>query len=118
MKVRDLMSTQVTSIEPEAELSEALQIMLWSAIRHLPVVREGRVVGILSHRDILTRRGGNGTGWRLLGTGAPAAHSPHLRFGFTLDTRRAERELGFTPSDRVGLARAGDGALQLETTSL
>jgi nucleoside-diphosphate-sugar epimerase len=58
------------------------------------------------------------TGWRLMGTGAPAAHAPHLRYGFTLDTRRAERELRFSPSDHIGLARAGDGALQLETTSL
>ena len=43
--------------------------------------------------------------------------APHLRYGFTLDTRRAERELGFRPLDRIGLARAGDGALRLETAS-
>ena len=43
--------------------------------------------------------------------------APHLRYGFTLDTRRAERELGFRPLDRIGLARAGDGALSLETAS-
>ncbi len=42
---------------------------------------------------------------------------PALRFGFTLDTRRAERDLGFRPADRIGLARAGDGALRLETAS-
>jgi len=39
----------------------------------------------------------------------------HLRYGFTLDTRRAERELGFRPRYRIGLARAGDGGLRLET---
>jgi UDP-glucose 4-epimerase len=43
--------------------------------------------------------------------------APYLRYGFTLDTRRAERELGFRPLDRIGLARAGDGALRLETAS-
>lgn len=43
---------------------------------------------------------------------------PPLRFGFTLDTRRAERELGFRPGDRIGLARAGDGTSRLETASL
>jgi UDP-glucose 4-epimerase len=47
-----------------------------------------------------------------------AAEGPHLRYGFTLDTRRAERELGFHPRDRIGLARAGDGALHVETASL
>ena len=45
---------------------------------------------------------------------APSA----LRFGFTLDTSRAERELGFRPSDRIGLARAGDGALRVETAAI
>jgi nucleoside-diphosphate-sugar epimerase len=46
-----------------------------------------------------------------------AAVGPHLRYGFTLDTQRAEQELGFRPADRIGLARAGDGALTLETAS-
>jgi len=40
----------------------------------------------------------------------------HLRYGFTLDTRRAERELGFAPAYRIGLERAGDGVLRLETS--
>jgi len=40
---------------------------------------------------------------------------PHLRYGFTLDTSRAERELGFRPQYRIGLSRAGDGGLRLET---
>jgi hypothetical protein len=42
----------------------------------------------------------------------------HLRYGFTLDTRRAERELGFRPGYRIGLARAGDGALRLEAAPI
>lgn len=56
-------------------------------------------------------------GARMLGNDITeiAGSSPHLRHGFTLDTRRAERELGFRASYRVGLARAGDGALRLET---
>jgi UDP-glucose 4-epimerase len=57
-------------------------------------------------------------GARLVGRSFDAAlDGPHLRYGFTLDTRRAERELGFRPHDRIGLARAGDGALRLETAS-
>jgi UDP-glucose 4-epimerase len=57
---------------------------------------------------------------RLLGREAlpGAADAARLRFGFTLDTRRAERELGFRPINRIGLARAGDGSLRLETASL
>jgi nucleoside-diphosphate-sugar epimerase len=57
---------------------------------------------------------------RALGREAPpgASEAARLRFGFTLDTRRAERELGFRPADRIGLARAGDGSLRLETASV
>jgi nucleoside-diphosphate-sugar epimerase len=42
---------------------------------------------------------------------------PQLRYGFTLDTRLAERELGFRPRYRIGLERAGDGGLRLEVAS-
>jgi UDP-glucose 4-epimerase len=42
----------------------------------------------------------------------------HLCYGFTLDTSRAERDLGFRPGNRIGMARAGDGALRLETASV
>ncbi|MCG8591252.1 MAG: NAD-dependent epimerase/dehydratase family protein [Proteobacteria bacterium] len=40
----------------------------------------------------------------------------HLRHGFTLDTARAERELGFRPADRIGLAQDPDGRLRLEAS--
>jgi hypothetical protein len=39
-----------------------------------------------------------------------------LRYGFTLDTQRAARELDFRPHYHVGLAPAGDGRLRLETS--
>lgn len=42
----------------------------------------------------------------------------HLHYGFTLDTSRAERELGFRPGHRIGVARAGDGELRLETAPI
>jgi nucleoside-diphosphate-sugar epimerase len=58
------------------------------------------------------------SGARLLGVDEAAVDGAHLRYGFTLDTQRAERDLEFRPADRIGLARAGDGALQLETTSV
>jgi UDP-glucose 4-epimerase len=45
-----------------------------------------------------------------------ALDGDHLRYGFTLDTRRAERELRFSPAYRIGLERAGDGVLRLETS--
>jgi UDP-glucose 4-epimerase len=61
-----------------------------------------------------------GAAGRRFGMGPPdgSVVGSHLRFGFTLDTERAVQELGFHPRDRVGLARAGDGALRLETASV
>jgi nucleoside-diphosphate-sugar epimerase len=57
-------------------------------------------------------------GARLLGLGSDAlVPAAVLRYGFTLDTRRAERELDFRAGDRIGLAREGDGSLRLETAS-
>jgi len=44
-----------------------------------------------------------------------AVDGAYLRYGFSLDTRRAERELGFRPAYRVGLSRAGDGRVRVET---
>ena len=56
---------------------------------------------------------------RLLGVGAESVPfgGAALRYGFTLDTRRAERELDFRAADRIGLAREGDGSLRLETAT-
>lgn len=48
-------------------------------------------------------------------TSIPTIAGAHLHHGFTLDASRAEEELGFRPAYRVGLARAGDGELRLET---
>jgi nucleoside-diphosphate-sugar epimerase len=55
----------------------------------------------------------------MLGLGGlgPTAEGAHLRYGFTLDTRRASRDLGYAPSYRIGLERAGDGLLRLETSA-
>jgi hypothetical protein len=46
---------------------------------------------------------------------ATSLDGPLLRHGFTLDTTRAQRELDFRPGYRIGLARAGDGQLRIET---
>ncbi len=51
------------------------------------------------------------------GRGGPLLHGEHLRYGFTLDTGLAGRELGYFPAYRIGLSRAGDGVLRLETSA-
>jgi nucleoside-diphosphate-sugar epimerase len=44
-----------------------------------------------------------------------AIDPPRLRYGFSLDTGRAQTQLGFQPGYRIGLSRAGDGKLRIET---
>jgi CBS domain-containing protein len=46
------MSRDPKTIEPEASTEDALNRMLHGGFRHLPVLDEGRVVGMLSLRDI------------------------------------------------------------------
>jgi len=52
MRVRDLMSTKPITVEPATPMLEARQRMLEERIRHLIVVDDGRVVGIITDRDI------------------------------------------------------------------
>src|SRR5690606_2550104 len=49
---RDLVTADPLTIEADATVGDALD-MLWSLdVRHLPVVRGGKVVGMLSDRDV------------------------------------------------------------------
>ena len=50
--VRDVYSRDLISIEPEGDLDEALQLMARHQVRRLPVVEDGRLVGIVAQADI------------------------------------------------------------------
>jgi len=50
--VKDIMTRNVHSISPEATVEEATDIMSTHQVRRLPVVRENRLVGMLSLGDI------------------------------------------------------------------
>jgi len=43
---------------------------------------------------------------------------PYLRYGMSLDTRRAAEAFDFTPRYRVGVARAGDGVMRVEAVAI
>jgi|GEM_PF-937907 len=57
MRVREVMtSARLATVRPGDTLPLAAQIMVWSNARHLPVVRNGEVVGVVSQRDLLGRQ--------------------------------------------------------------
>lgn len=52
MDVRDLMARVVVTLDADDHLDLAEDIMQLGRIRHLPVVADGQLVGILSQRDL------------------------------------------------------------------
>lgn len=52
MLVSDVMTKSVVSIPPEMTLKEAHGILRDRGIRHLPVVKDGSLIGIVSDRDL------------------------------------------------------------------
>ncbi|ETW99490.1 MAG: hypothetical protein ETSY1_14815 [Candidatus Entotheonella factor] len=64
MYVKDYMQAVIMTVSPNDMLSTARHIMDDLFIRHLPVLHEGRLVGLLSDRDIRQA--------------APANHGSHI----------------------------------------
>ena len=52
MLVRDIMKTEVITVAAGATIEQARLLMLDHAIRHLPVLEEGRLVGVVTDRDV------------------------------------------------------------------
>ena len=52
-RVKDVMTPEVITVHPEQTLHECMEIMIDSHIRHLPVVLDERVVGVISIGDVL-----------------------------------------------------------------
>ncbi|MDP3564506.1 MAG: CBS domain-containing protein [Methanoregula sp.] len=53
MQVRDIMSRDLITLPPEAPVIEALKIMSAQDIGRIPVVRDDKVIGIVTRTDIL-----------------------------------------------------------------
>jgi CBS domain-containing membrane protein len=53
IQVREIMSTDLVTLTEDETLAHAQRCMARGRIRHLPVVRDGKLVGLLTHRDLL-----------------------------------------------------------------
>ena len=60
--VRDLMSQPAVTVAPTGPLREVIQLMEAKNIRHVAVVDSGRLLGLLSHRDVLRSQEGSLSG--------------------------------------------------------
>ena len=52
VKVDEIASRDLVTVEPEQDLDEALALMASHQVRRLPVVEEGRLVGMLAQADV------------------------------------------------------------------
>ena len=60
--VGEVYSRDLISVEPDKDLEEALQLMARHQVRRLPVVENGRLVGIVAQADIALRENEKKTG--------------------------------------------------------
>ncbi len=56
MKAADLMTRSVKTCAPEANIRDVMAEMTRSRVRHLPVVRDGKLCGIISIGDVVKNR--------------------------------------------------------------
>jgi CBS domain-containing protein len=51
--IRDIMKSKVVSVSADDTLWTVKEIMELGSVRHLPVVRKGELIGVVSQRDLL-----------------------------------------------------------------
>jgi CBS domain-containing protein len=50
--VGEIASGEIVTVDPEQELEEALELMAKHQVRRLPVVENGRLIGVLAQADV------------------------------------------------------------------
>jgi CBS domain-containing protein len=54
--VREIMTPRVVAVQPSDGIDESLQVMTAQRVRHLPVIEQGELVGIVSMGDLVKRK--------------------------------------------------------------
>lgn len=53
LEVRDVMTSNLITVTPQHTIPECMSLMTMHRIRHLPVIAEGVVIGLISVRDVM-----------------------------------------------------------------
>jgi len=121
-RVRDAMTANPRAAEPSMLLGEAAQLMKSEHIGALPVVEKGRLVGVLTDRDIVVRVVAEGRDAQSVQVGdiasrelVTAAPDQPLDEALRLMARRRVRRLPVVDGERlVGMLAQADVALESE----
>ncbi|HSP79377.1 MAG TPA: CBS domain-containing protein [Myxococcaceae bacterium] len=89
LNVEELMVRDVITLKEDDSLDRGDDLMSQNEIRHLPVVREGKLVGLVSHRDLIRALARHE---RTPGTPMPTVGAVMTRGVETLKPRSAVRE--------------------------
>lgn len=106
MRVRDVMEQDFDVVRPDQSLREAAHLMLRRGVSMLPVQQDGRLVGLISRRDIAVRAAAEG---RSAGSAIGTVMSRDLKYCFDDDDCQRVREtIGEHPVRRLPvLSRSG-----------
>ena len=53
IQVKDIMTSELFVLSPDHNLRDLDKIMNWKSIRHIPIVEDDKMVGLITHRDLL-----------------------------------------------------------------
>jgi CBS domain-containing protein len=51
--VREVMTSEVITVDPDTTVGQCMQLMTARRIRHLPVLQDGRLMGVISIGDVV-----------------------------------------------------------------
>lgn len=52
-RIRDIMGSQIVTVTPESTIDDCMQLMTDKFIRHLPVIEDDKLIGIISIGDVV-----------------------------------------------------------------
>ena len=120
MNIREVMTSEVKACEPSATVVEAAKLMAQEDVGPIPVVEDGRLVGIVTDRDIVVKGVAKGGDLSSTTVGDIASRdlvtiSPDADMGEALDlmAENQVRRLPVVEGDRlVGIVAQADVARQ------